>query len=85
MSKKTIIGLHLSERVKEAVKVQDILTKYGCSIKTRIGLHDANEEFCSPCGLIILELTGEEGEYKKLENELLSAEGVTLKKMEFEC
>ena len=85
MSKKVILGLHLSNRVNDATKVQDVLTKFGCSIRTRLGLHDASEDFCSPCGLIILELTGDKKEFTKMEAALKKITGLTVKKMEFEC
>ena len=85
MGEKRILGVHLSERVKDAVKLQDILTKFGCSIKTRIGLHDVAENYCSPCGLILLELIGDLKECDKLENELAKIKGATVKKMTFEC
>ena len=38
-----ILGIHISDRLKNAVDVQKVFTEYGCNIKTRIGLHDANE------------------------------------------
>lgn len=78
-----ILGLHLTNRVKEAIKVQDVLTKFGCSIKTRLGLHDVNEEVCSANGIIILELCGSIDEMAKLENELLKIEGMEVRKMTF--
>ncbi len=78
-----ILGLHLTNRVKEAIKVQDVLTKFGCSIKTRLGLHDVNEEVCSANGIIILELCGSIDEMAKLENELLKIEGLEVRKMTF--
>jgi hypothetical protein len=78
-----ILGLHLTNRVKEAIKVQDVLTKFGCSIKTRLGLHDVNEEVCSTNGIIILELCGSIDEMAKLENELLKIEGLEVRKMTF--
>ena len=85
MSKKIILGLHVSNRVKDATKVQDVLTKFGCSIRTRLGLHDVSEEFCSPCGLIILELTGDKKEISKMESALKKIIDLDVKKMEFEC
>jgi hypothetical protein len=85
MAEKRILGIHLSERVKDAVSVQDILTKFGCSIKTRIGLHEVSEDYCSPCGLILLELTGDINECNKLENELGKLAGIEIKKMTFNC
>lgn len=52
----TIIGIHLTNRTEEAAGLQQILSKYGCSIKTRIGLHETSEGQCSPGGLILLEV-----------------------------
>ena len=83
MKKIVILGLHITDRVKEAIKVQDVLTKFGCSIKTRLGLHDVQENFCSSNGLIILELTGSVEEMAKLEKELLKIEGLEVQKMTF--
>ena len=40
---KAIIGIELENRLEESLKLQSILSKYGCSIKTRIGLHDMGE------------------------------------------
>jgi hypothetical protein len=78
-----ILGIHISDRVKEAGLIQPILTKFGCTIRTRLGLHDVTEEFSSPTGMLILELTGDPKEYVKLENELLKIEGLEVRKMVF--
>ena len=78
-----ILGLHVTNRVNDAVKIQDLLTKFGCSIKTRLGLHDVNENVCSSSGIILLELTGEASECDKLENELHKVEGLDIQKMTF--
>ena len=51
-----IIGILVKNRKGCSHKVQEILTEYGCSIKTRLGLHEASEDFCSGSGVIILEL-----------------------------
>ncbi|MCK9617898.1 MAG: hypothetical protein M0R21_08700 [Lentimicrobiaceae bacterium] len=85
MKEITIIGIHISDRVKDATKVQDILTRYGCSIKTRLGMHDISEEYCSSCGLIILELIGDPDERQRLEKELLTVENLEVQKMHFNC
>jgi hypothetical protein len=78
-----ILGIHVSDRVKKAELIQPVLTKYGCTIRTRLGLHDVTEEFSSPTGMILLELTGDPAEYIKLESELLRIEGLEVKKMVF--
>lgn len=79
-----ILGVHITDRVKEVSEVQSILTKFGCTIKTRLGLHEVTDNFCARSGLIILELTGNREEFFKLENELLGIDGLEVKKMVFQ-
>ena len=79
-----ILGIHITDRVKEVSDVQSILTKFGCTIKTRLGLHEVKDDFCARSGLIILELSGDRNEFVKLENELLMIEGLEVKKMIFQ-
>lgn len=80
---RTIMGIEIQNREELAVKVQGLLTKHGCVIKTRLGLHETGN-FCSPSGLIILEFApNETGEYDALENELNDLEGVVARRMEF--
>ncbi|HKL78814.1 MAG TPA: hypothetical protein VJ888_00100 [Mobilitalea sp.] len=52
---KTILGFVLHDRIQTASKVQELLTKYGCEINTRLGLHVASDNTCSKNGLILLE------------------------------
>lgn len=51
-----IIGISIENRKEESQKLQDILTKYGCFIKTRIGLHDMGEYKCLNYGIILIEV-----------------------------
>ena len=84
MSKETrILGVLITDRQKEAGKVQNLLTKYGCSIKTRLGLHEVSDDVCSTSGLLLLELTGDVSEMDKLEKELVGVEGSQTQKMIF--
>ncbi len=83
MEKLIILGVYIQERSKNALVVQNLLTKYGCSIKTRIGLHEVSGEFCSNSGLILLELTGDPNEMEALENELRKIEDIEIQKMSF--
>lgn len=83
MAETRILGVMLSNRGAVATRVQDILTKYGCSIKTRLGLNDLEMDTCKDCGLIILELTGDTNECLQLENELWALDGVKIQKMVF--
>jgi hypothetical protein len=78
-----VLGVYINHRLEAAKQVQAILTKFGCSIKTRLGLHEVIDDMCSTSGLILLELTGDTNEALKLENELLKIEGVQVEKMIF--
>lgn len=77
----TIMALTIDHRTGYAPEVQTILTKYGCIIKTRIGLHEAKEDSCSELGLIILHLYSEIDKVHQLEKELIAVEGVSVKYM----
>jgi len=53
MDKHIIVGIHIVNREAHAPKVQEVFTKYGIQIKTRLGLHD---DVCPSNGLILLEM-----------------------------
>ncbi len=83
MNETWILGLHVTDRIREVSAVQSVLSKFGCSIKTRRGLHDMKEGQNASCGIMLLELTGNKEEFYKLENELLKIDGLVGKKMVF--
>ena len=76
-----ILGIRVTDRKKEAGRVQQVLTHYGCSIKTRVGLHETSEDFCSSEGIILLELFGEQKDIDNMHQELHQIEGVNVKNM----
>lgn len=78
-----ILGIKINDRIKEAGNVQRVLTQYGCSIKTRLGLHEVTDSHCSTSGLIILELTGPQADQEKMRSELGAIQGIIVKIMEF--
>ena len=78
----TILGVKLSNRQSLSLKFQEILTKYGCSIRTRLGLHPSCESGCYPNGIILLEIT-DDNIVKNLELELCELEDIELQKMIF--
>jgi len=78
-----ILGIYITDRLKKVSDVQDILTKFGCTIRTRLGLHTVKDDVCARSGLIVLELTGSNEEFVKLENELMKVDGLQVKKMVF--
>ncbi len=51
-----IIGISIDNRTNDSLKLQEILTKYGCLIKTRIGLHDMGEYKCLNYGIVLIEV-----------------------------
>lgn len=78
-----ILGVLVETRTEAAARVQEIFTKYGCNIRTRLGLHTLELPECSNCGLILLELSGSQEECIRLENELLALDNVKVQKMIF--
>jgi len=84
-NKKLIYGVLLTNRLKEAAPVQALFTEYGCNIKTRLGLHNVDDSFCSAKGLVLLEMFGDEPRCRELGEKLAAIEGVEVKSMEFCC
>ena len=83
MEKHTIMGVHIDDRLKEAVDVQQVLTKYGKFIKTRLGLHEVGQGKSALNGLLIIEWVGQDEEDSEFADALNAIEGVEVKKMVF--
>jgi hypothetical protein len=82
--KKTILLILVDQRKEEAVKVQQILTGWGCMIKTRLGIHDGVLDNCSDSGLLIIELVGEDEKKQELARKLSVLPGVSSKLVDLE-
>lgn len=82
--KKTILLVLIGKRNEAAVKVQQILTAWGCIIKTRLGIHDGILENCSDEGLLILELYGTDEQKNELARKIELIEGVSSKRVDLE-
>lgn len=78
-----VIGVHITDRVKNVPAVQNVLTDYGCSIKTRIGLHEVSDDYCSPSGLLLVEVIGSNERRQEFLQALLAVEGVDAQSMVF--
>jgi hypothetical protein len=78
-----VYGIHITDRVHKAGEVQKVLTEYGCNIKTRIGLHHVDDKQCSPQGLILLEMFGDEAACEEMGRKLSAIAGVEVQKMRF--
>ena len=74
-----IIGVRMDNRVANAVSFQEALTKNGCIIKARLGLHEVSADVCANDGLIVLQPCGEKAEIERLVKELNALAGVTAK------
>ncbi|KNY24881.1 hypothetical protein [Pseudobacteroides cellulosolvens] len=72
----TIMGILVDRRTESAPKVQEILTKFGDSILSRVGIHDPGEE---DHGLITLNIRDREEKIESLSKELESLKGVNVK------
>ena len=84
LAKHVIVGVHITDRVTNAGLVQEVFTSYGCSIRTRLGLHDTGEEFCSPNGLLLLEFVGGDEKLAALEAQLAAIGGLEVQTMVFD-
>ena len=81
---KIIMGVQLLNRMDDAPKFQELLSKYGCFIQTRIGLHPASPDFCKPDGVVILDfLENSDEEVKKFEDEMSAYPNIIVRKMVF--
>jgi hypothetical protein len=76
---KTVLIILVGNRKDSAVKVQQVLTAWGCLIKTRLGIHDGVLDNCSDHGLIILELYGSKEQKDELARKISLIEGVSSK------
>jgi len=79
----TIAAIKINGREAKASIVQEILTKYGCNIRTRIGFHEVNEDQCSMDGILILQLFGKDAEIQAMLGEINKLDGVSSKLIEF--
>ncbi len=74
-----VIGVRVDNRVGNALKIQETLTKNGCIIKSRLGLHEVSETACANDGLILLQPCGEKEEIERLVKDLNALEGIRAK------
>jgi hypothetical protein len=77
--KKSILIASLDHRSRCAQEFQKVLTRFGCHIKTRLGIHDGVLTQCSDRGLIILELVGSSVQISDFSRTLKAIPGVKVK------
>ena len=83
MSELRIIGLLITDRIKEAGKTQEVLTRHAHIIKSRLGFHEVSESICSRVGFIILQVVGNNEEFENFLKELNEIRGVEVQQMVF--
>lgn len=83
--KRMVMVICVSKRSREALEVQKILTKNGCIIKTRLGIHEAEGDKCSECGIIVIETSASPSENNKMAAELSKLPGVKVTKVPVSC
>lgn len=76
-----IMAIVQENREETALQVQEVLTKYGCYIRVRLGLHDAAVHECSGQGIILLQLCGADIPLDEFAGELQVIDGVKVKYM----
>jgi hypothetical protein len=79
-----VLGILIKHRNQNISLVQDIFSKFGCTIRTRLGINISHEYHIQDAGLILLELTGDIREMDKLEESLKDLHEVQVNKMVFE-
>ena len=84
MDKHIIVGVHITERVKHAGEIQKVFTEFGCQIRTRLGLHEADKGICSPNGLILLDMVDDDVQVASLKAKLSALDGVEVQSMVFD-
>jgi hypothetical protein len=84
MTELRIIGLLITDRIKEAGRTQHVLTNHAHVIKSRLGFHEVDENVCSRVGVILLQLKGKTESCDRLEAELREIGGVEVQKMTFQ-
>jgi hypothetical protein len=74
-----LVAVKVSDREDAAQDMQKVLTKHGCLIKVRLGLHDVPANACSPAGLVLMEVDGDLAEIDALVGELNALPEVSAK------
>lgn len=76
----TIIGVKLTNRLEISNEFQNILSKFGCAIKTRIGLHSTCSNVCANWGTVLLEII-DESQVSELKRDLSRLDGARVESM----
>ena len=84
MQQTIILGILVFDRIKEAGRTQEVLSKHADVIRTRLGFHELSDKVCSRLGTIVRVLQGYPEKWKQLEEDLAQIGGVEIKKIKFD-
>jgi len=77
-----VLGILIDKKQDNSKSFQYILTKYGCSIKLRVGINFDTEN--GTAGIILLELVGDSRETLALQKEIIENINVEIQKIIFD-
>jgi nitrate reductase NapAB chaperone NapD len=83
MKQTKILGILIQDRIKEAGRTQQVLSKHHNIIRSRLGFHELDEASCSRAGIITLVLHDMPIEWRALEEELKTIGGIEVQQMLF--
>lgn len=84
MKKYAMLGILIKDRIKEAGKLQGVLSKHGAIIKMRLGSHELSDSVNSRVGQIVLILGGDSNSWHELTDDLGTIGGIEFKTIDFE-
>ena len=78
-----VLGIKITDRIKEAGLVQKSLSEHSAVVSTRLGFHELNDELCSREGFMIIHLAGNADDCEDLVAKLNGIEGLFVREMIF--
>lgn len=78
-----VIGIKITDRIKEAGLTQRVLSHHSSVITTRLGFHEVTDEICSREAFIILHLKGNISDADRLIADLQKIGGIEIREMVF--
>ena len=78
-----ILGLLITDRIKEAGQTQEVLTRFGHIINSRLGFHEVTEETAAGWDLLSFSFQEMSANFDNLESALAEIRGLEVKRMQF--
>jgi hypothetical protein len=78
-----VLGIKITDRIKEAGLTQGVLSEHSSVITTRLGFHEVTDAVCSREAYLILHLNGDPADSEKLTMDLNRIGGIEIREMLF--